>query len=114
MDVAAHRERGIGVTQLRRDVGGRDALLGEVTSRGVTAGVYGFDLRNPGMPHGALPDAPQAGRVALPAARPSSSREPADGFESERIAWVALSDLRSLIDKGEITSGTTLAALLYV
>jgi len=40
--------------------------------------------------------------------------EPADGFESERVAWVPLSNSRSLIDKGEITSGTTLAALLYV
>jgi 8-oxo-dGTP pyrophosphatase MutT (NUDIX family) len=40
--------------------------------------------------------------------------DPVDSFESERIAWVPLSDLRSLIDKGEITSGTTLAALLYV
>lgn len=39
---------------------------------------------------------------------------PADAFESERIAWVPLSDLSSMIAKGEITSGTTLAALLYV
>lgn len=40
--------------------------------------------------------------------------EPADGFESERVSWVPLADLRSLVGKGEITSGTTLAALLYV
>jgi hypothetical protein len=39
---------------------------------------------------------------------------PVDGFESEKIAWVPLAELRSLIDKGEISSGTTLAALLYV
>jgi ADP-ribose diphosphatase len=39
---------------------------------------------------------------------------PADAFEAEKIAWVPLSDLGSLIAKGEITSGTTLAALLYV
>ncbi len=39
---------------------------------------------------------------------------PADAFEAERIAWVPLPDLGSLIAKGEITSGTTLAALLYV
>ena len=39
---------------------------------------------------------------------------PANAFESERIAWIPLSDLGSLIAKGEITSGTTLAALLYV
>ncbi len=38
----------------------------------------------------------------------------ADSFESERVAWVPLADLRSLIDKAEIVSGTTLAALLYV
>jgi 8-oxo-dGTP pyrophosphatase MutT (NUDIX family) len=39
---------------------------------------------------------------------------PADSMESERVAWVPLADLRSLIGKQEITSGTTLAALLYV
>jgi 8-oxo-dGTP pyrophosphatase MutT (NUDIX family) len=39
---------------------------------------------------------------------------PVDGFESERVAWVPLADLRSLIEKAEIVSGTTLAALLYV
>lgn len=38
---------------------------------------------------------------------------PSDGFESERLAWVPLADVRMLIAKGEITSGTTLAALLY-
>jgi len=37
-----------------------------------------------------------------------------DGFESERVSWVPLADLRSLVGKGQITSGTTLAALLYV
>jgi 8-oxo-dGTP pyrophosphatase MutT (NUDIX family) len=40
--------------------------------------------------------------------------EPADHIESARVAWIPLSDLRSLVDKGEITSGTTLAALLYI
>jgi 8-oxo-dGTP pyrophosphatase MutT (NUDIX family) len=39
---------------------------------------------------------------------------PADSFESERVAWVPLAEVRSLIDKAEIVSGTTLAALLYV
>jgi 8-oxo-dGTP pyrophosphatase MutT (NUDIX family) len=38
----------------------------------------------------------------------------ADSNESDRVAWVPLTDLRPLIDKGEITSGTTLAALLYL
>ncbi|MDP9870299.1 MULTISPECIES: NUDIX domain-containing protein [Streptosporangium] len=37
---------------------------------------------------------------------------PADGFESERIAWVPLSKVRRLIDSGEILEGTTLTALL--
>jgi 8-oxo-dGTP pyrophosphatase MutT (NUDIX family) len=37
-----------------------------------------------------------------------------DGFESERIAWIPLADVRSLIKKGHISSGTTLAALLYL
>ncbi len=40
--------------------------------------------------------------------------EPADGIESERIEWVPLADVRSLTSRGEIASGTTLAALLYV
>jgi 8-oxo-dGTP pyrophosphatase MutT (NUDIX family) len=40
--------------------------------------------------------------------------DPVDGFESERIAWVPLADVRALIDRGEIVSGSTLAALLYV
>ncbi|HEV2376687.1 MAG TPA: NUDIX hydrolase [Streptosporangiaceae bacterium] len=39
---------------------------------------------------------------------------PADGFESERIEWVPLADVSTLIEKGHITSGTTLAVLLYV
>jgi 8-oxo-dGTP pyrophosphatase MutT (NUDIX family) len=38
----------------------------------------------------------------------------ADSFESERVAWVPLADVRPLIGKAEIVSGTTLAALLYV
>lgn len=39
--------------------------------------------------------------------------EPIDGFESSRINWIPLSSVPSLIAKGEISSGTTLAALLY-
>lgn len=39
---------------------------------------------------------------------------PADSIESERVAWLPLASVPSLIGKGEITSGTTLAALLYV
>ncbi len=40
--------------------------------------------------------------------------QPADTFEAERIAWVPLDQVRSLIGEGEMVSGTTVAALLYV
>lgn len=40
--------------------------------------------------------------------------DPEDGFESERIEWIPISDLKGLIDKRDITSGTTLAAVLYL
>lgn len=40
--------------------------------------------------------------------------EAADKSEAERVAWLPLADLRALIDKKEITSGTTIAALLYL
>ncbi len=39
---------------------------------------------------------------------------PTEGWESERIEWVPLTDIRRLIDKRDIVSGTTLAALLYI
>jgi ADP-ribose diphosphatase len=39
---------------------------------------------------------------------------PADSFESEKLAWVPLAKVPSLAGNGEITSGTTLAALLYI
>lgn len=38
--------------------------------------------------------------------------EPADGFESERIEWVPLNEVYSFIAKGDISSGTTMVALL--
>jgi 8-oxo-dGTP pyrophosphatase MutT (NUDIX family) len=38
--------------------------------------------------------------------------DPEDGFESERIEWVPLADIRSLIGKGDISSATTMVALL--
>jgi 8-oxo-dGTP pyrophosphatase MutT (NUDIX family) len=38
----------------------------------------------------------------------------ADECEADRVAWVPLAELRALIGKAEITSGTTIAALLYV
>ncbi len=39
---------------------------------------------------------------------------PVDGFESERVDWVPLADVRRLIDKRDIVAGTTLVALLYL
>ncbi|WP_268919982.1 NUDIX hydrolase [Paractinoplanes ovalisporus] len=40
--------------------------------------------------------------------------DPEDAFESDRIDWVPLDDIRGLIDKRHIVAGTTLAALLFV
>ncbi|MGI5186190.1 NUDIX hydrolase [Dactylosporangium sp. CA-152071] len=37
---------------------------------------------------------------------------PVDDFESARVAWVPLTDVRRIIDDGEIIDGTTLVALL--
>lgn len=39
---------------------------------------------------------------------------PKDSFESERVEWVPLADIRQLIDKRQIMAGSTLVALLYV
>jgi 8-oxo-dGTP pyrophosphatase MutT (NUDIX family) len=39
---------------------------------------------------------------------------PTEGWESERIDWVPLTDIRQLIDKRDIVGGTTMAALLYL
>lgn len=39
---------------------------------------------------------------------------PTEDWESERVDWVPLTDVRRMIDKREIVSGTTMAALLYV
>lgn len=40
--------------------------------------------------------------------------EPSDRSEAERIEWIPLAEVRERIDKGEIVSGPTLIALLYV
>jgi 8-oxo-dGTP pyrophosphatase MutT (NUDIX family) len=40
--------------------------------------------------------------------------EAADKSEAERVDWLPLSELRGLIEKEEMTSGTTIAALLYL
>ncbi|WP_242894926.1 NUDIX hydrolase [Actinomadura litoris] len=39
---------------------------------------------------------------------------PSDPSESERVEWVPLADVPGLIAAGEIVSGTTMAALLYL
>ena len=39
---------------------------------------------------------------------------PQDDYESDRIDWVPLAGIPGLVARGEIVSGTTLAALLYV
>jgi 8-oxo-dGTP pyrophosphatase MutT (NUDIX family) len=39
---------------------------------------------------------------------------PAEQWESERIEWVPLAEIPRMIDKGDIVSGTTLVALLYL
>ena len=39
---------------------------------------------------------------------------PTDATEAARVAWVPLAQVPSLIAKGDVTSGSTLAALLYV
>jgi hypothetical protein len=38
---------------------------------------------------------------------------PEDDFESDRVSWVPLADIPALIGQGKISTGTTLAALLY-
>jgi len=38
---------------------------------------------------------------------------PEDDFESDHVSWVPLAELPGLISRGEISAGTTLAALLY-
>jgi 8-oxo-dGTP pyrophosphatase MutT (NUDIX family) len=38
---------------------------------------------------------------------------PEDDFESDRIEWIPLANVPDLVTRGEIASGTTIAALLY-
>lgn len=38
---------------------------------------------------------------------------PEDAYESSRVAWMAVADVPAAVGRGEISSGTTLAALLY-
>ena len=53
------------------------------------------------------------GAPHLPRRRGRAIGPPEDDFESDRVAWVPLADVPWLIGRGDITSGTTLAALLY-
>jgi 8-oxo-dGTP pyrophosphatase MutT (NUDIX family) len=39
---------------------------------------------------------------------------PKDAFESDRIEWIPLDEIRNLIDNTHIVAGTTLVALLYL
>ncbi|MEV6866283.1 NUDIX hydrolase [Streptosporangium subroseum] len=39
---------------------------------------------------------------------------PTEAWEAERVEWVPLADIRELVGKGDIVSGTSMAALLYV
>ncbi|GAB1642731.1 NUDIX domain-containing protein [Krasilnikovia sp. MM14-A1259] len=39
---------------------------------------------------------------------------PRDAFESDRVEWVPIDEIRNLIDKRHIVAGTTLVALLYL
>jgi hypothetical protein len=39
---------------------------------------------------------------------------PSDTTEADRIEWVPLTEIRSLIDKGELADGPTLIALLHL
>jgi 8-oxo-dGTP pyrophosphatase MutT (NUDIX family) len=38
---------------------------------------------------------------------------PKDDYESDHISWIPLADVPELISRGEISSATTIAALLY-
>jgi 8-oxo-dGTP pyrophosphatase MutT (NUDIX family) len=38
---------------------------------------------------------------------------PEDDFESDHVSWVPLAEMPGLISRGDVSSGTTLAALLY-
>jgi hypothetical protein len=39
---------------------------------------------------------------------------PKDAFESDKVEWIAVDEIRSLIDKRHIVASTTLVALLYL
>lgn len=39
--------------------------------------------------------------------------QPVDDYESDRVSWLPCSEVPALIDRGQISSGTTIAALLY-
>lgn len=39
---------------------------------------------------------------------------PKDAYESDKVEWIPIDEIRSLIDKRHIVAGTTLVALLYL
>jgi 8-oxo-dGTP pyrophosphatase MutT (NUDIX family) len=39
---------------------------------------------------------------------------PEDDFESDKVEWIPVADIRALVDKNHIVAGTTLVALLYL
>jgi 8-oxo-dGTP pyrophosphatase MutT (NUDIX family) len=47
------------------------------------------------------------------AAEASYQGEPSDGSEAARVAWIPLSNVRDLIEKGLLTDGPSMAALSY-
>ena len=47
------------------------------------------------------------------AARAVPTGVPTDQIEADRVAWISVADVKTMIGRGEISSGTTVAALLY-
>ena len=41
-------------------------------------------------------------------------RSPADNTEAARVAWIPLSEVRELVDRGQVDDGASITALLYL
>jgi 8-oxo-dGDP phosphatase len=39
---------------------------------------------------------------------------PADTIEATQVAWIALSEIRELLDRGQVDDGASITALLYL
>jgi 8-oxo-dGTP pyrophosphatase MutT (NUDIX family) len=59
-----------------------------------------------------LPGLSTARHHVFRADSPAYAGPPVDTIEAERVAWVPIGDLHGLIDSGDVSEGTTLAALL--